>query len=72
MKNKVFALLMVMCMAAGCGIKEENIEAMNEIESVTEIESYSSEPETIEETTIVLEEEPSFQLVMVGDVLLHD
>lgn len=72
MKNKVFALLMVMCMAAGCGIKEENIEAMNEIESVTEIESYSSEPETIEETTIVLEEEPSFQIVMVGDVLLHD
>lgn len=72
MKNKVFALLMVMCMAAGCGIKEENIEAMNEIESVTEIESYSSEPETIEETTIVSEEEPSFQIVMVGDVLLHD
>ena len=72
MKNKVFALLMVMCMAAGCGIKEESIEAMNEIESVTEIESYSSEPETIEETTIVLEEEPSFQIVMVGDVLLHD
>ena len=59
-------------MAAGCGINEENLEIIDEIESITEIESYSSESETVEETTVAPQEEPSFQIVMVGDVLLHD